>query len=184
MPWTCSCGREVALDYESCSSCGEFKTAWTVVPDHARVFRVDTSPRLEALRGLGGDPLGGGADYDLATLEGTDEALSLSAAKARAMAEAGERPAPAQVLFVRLRTPVTTSLELEVLFAAEPSADRTGLADLSGGEEHCYPKRAPEGDSERIDRTEKPHENRRGAHRDESHTKNEAHPALGLLGLS
>jgi hypothetical protein len=83
------------------------------------------------MTGTGADPLPAGALYGRDGLTPARSARAVPVAKARAWAEAGQRPPPNQLLVVRLHTkkPKHLTVELSVMFGAQAVATQTAEPD-------------------------------------------------------
>lgn len=103
MPWTCAqCTADVGDDAVSaCPECGQVKTAWTLIKDQTRRLRVG-GKRFVCERGEDDAPRDAPLSeaYDAVTWAETEEAPAISTAEARRLAEAGQGPAPRDVLRV------------------------------------------------------------------------------------
>jgi hypothetical protein len=102
MPWDCACGVHIEQDDETtCPSCGERKSAWTLVADRTRTLSV-TTRRAPLFRGEDAAPRPRDAGWDDVALAPASEVVALEAELLRQLAEAGLGPAPAHVLVARV----------------------------------------------------------------------------------
>lgn len=104
MPWQCpQCSTEVGDDaVKLCPECGLAKTSWTLVKDQTRRLRVGVGKRFVCERGASERPQDAPLSeaYDAASWATTDVAPALPTSAARALADAGQGPAPRDVLRV------------------------------------------------------------------------------------
>lgn len=108
MPWTCKqCAKTGILDdVKDCPGCGTSKASWTTVPGETLHMQVSQSKKFQLRRATErGVPLSAQQSYDGVETSKAKAAPVVSKAKARALHEAGERPAPGDLLFVRLFPP-------------------------------------------------------------------------------
>lgn len=117
MPWTCNeCQAEHEADsLHSCSECGWEKPAWTMVEDQTREFAL-TRRRRSKFRCLRGDQLERPAASapPSGSWTPTRKAPVLRKAQVQALVEAGCRPAPHDLVRVRLERRAGDSLTLGV----------------------------------------------------------------------
>ena len=122
MPWSCpSCDAEANDRLSVCPECGYAKSAWTVVADITRAFAI-TRKHFDLLRGTiqrslaPDDPALGALELVQATYVPV-----IPKAKAQAIADAGQVPPPAKVLFVAFKAKRTERVDVEVLYEAQAS---------------------------------------------------------------
>lgn len=103
MPWRCSqCSSEIGDDATlTCPGCGRPKASWTLVQDKTRTMRVSVGKRFICERGASDAPSAPlAAAYDAAAWAVTEIAPAITTAEARRLADAGQGPAPVDVLRV------------------------------------------------------------------------------------
>ncbi len=105
MPWQCTqCSTAIDDDaVKTCPGCGHAKTSWTMVKEQTRKLRVGLK-KFVCERGTDGSPVAAplAETYDAAVWATTEVAPALSTVEARRLAEAGQGPAPKDVLRVVL----------------------------------------------------------------------------------
>lgn len=134
MPWTCpTCAADLFDDVDTCPSCGVGKSSWTLQADKTRALQIGARTKLVALRGTGREPLPrddpGNAGFET---EVADHCLVLPKARLESLVAAGQLPAPAERLVIRV-TPRKD--DREVLFNVEFAHGDLGEHELEGPSE-------------------------------------------------
>ena len=105
MPWECKSCSAAAIndDVSACPECGVSKASWTLIPDQTRQLTVTRRRKVQLLRSEDpGEPLEPEGTYEGLALAKAESAPAIPKQKAQELHEAGQRPAPGQLLFVRL----------------------------------------------------------------------------------
>lgn len=138
MPWDClSCGTNYTDDVPLCSNSAcaqpQGKSAWTLHTSATRTFVLRT-PQLEVLRGVSSDPAPATcwALEDRELVE-TEVARPLPKESVAALFRQGQRPAPLDLLFVRLYPASRQqTLDVSVELAQQEPRETTHALQLTG----------------------------------------------------
>jgi hypothetical protein len=139
MPWTCAqCSIEIGDDAVStCPDCGHDKTSWTLVKDRTRRLVVGKK-RFVCEHGTREAPVDGplAERYDADSWVETEVAPAIPTAEARRLAEAGQGPAPRDVLRVVQLTGNGRPSAVELTVLPDARASRTTETEARSGPPH------------------------------------------------